>query len=182
MERISQAVHLADTRKIKELWEESSNIELPEWYFTHEERLKAMELEVETARNKLHSEKGKFDELIKSIGIPGLAAVEIRQANAEEAFRNAKQLREDKDDASSRTNLDTAVIIYTMPPKKNWMTPNLIMIVCSNSDDLDHSKTPAPGFAAYQLRYYEATDRYNNFLMGCRYPGNQDSAGGCHPS
>jgi multidrug resistance efflux pump len=168
MERISQAVHLADTRKIKELWEESddSNIESPEWYFTHGERLKAMELEVETARSKYESEKGKFDEFIKTIGISELAAAEIRLANAEEAFRNAKQLRDDKDDASSRTNLDTAVDDLYDAAKEELDDAQSDYDDLLNSDDLDDLKDARARVAAYQLRYYEAIDRYNNFLMG----------------
>jgi len=168
MERISQAVHQADTRKIKELWEESddSNIESPEWYFSHEERLKAMELEVETAKNEFESEKGKFDEFIKTIGIPELAAVEIRLANAEEAFRNAKQLRDAKDDASSRTNLDTAVDDLYDAAKEELDDAQSDYDDLLNSDDLDDLKDARARVAAYQLRYYEATDRYDNFLMG----------------
>lgn len=166
-EKVSQAVHLLDTQKLKDTWNKAddTNIESPEWYFTPEERLSAAKLEMDQANAQFNSESAKLSEIVRKMGIPELADVEKRLSNAEEAFRSAKKLRDNEQKAASRSNLDTAADDLYDAAKDELENAIDDYDTLLSDDDMDDLKDARARLAAFRLRYSEAVDRYNNLMM-----------------
>lgn len=167
LEKVSQSVHLADTQKLKDTWNKAddTNIESPEWYFSPEERLASAKLEMEQAKVEYEAESNKLSEIMQGMGIPGLAAAEKRLADAEEAFRSAKKLRDSEQKAASRSNLDTAADDLYDAAKDELDDANDDYDALLSDDDMDDLKDARARIAADRLRYFEAVDRYNSLMI-----------------
>jgi HlyD family secretion protein len=86
-----------------------SDFELPNWYFTKEEQITAMEAEVEAAHKALETEREKLKTLLNDPDYAGILAAEQRLAQARAAYLTAQDaLNKAKAAGADRELIDAA--------------------------------------------------------------------------
>jgi multidrug efflux pump subunit AcrA (membrane-fusion protein) len=98
-----------------EIWDESKPTEFdqPVWYFSKEERIKATQAEVDSARAAFDDAMTKLADTEKKAGSAEFLDVEATLAQARIAFQNAKDVLDNTNGTSDSQSLrDSAQVIY----------------------------------------------------------------------
>ncbi len=101
------AAHLADTPSRTAIWKRSqiSEVDTPGWYFDKPERLTAARTLRDSTNESLVQAQADLQTLISGMGIPGLADVETRLAQAEIHCASAKAMRDLANQAANSSEL-----------------------------------------------------------------------------
>ncbi len=93
-QQVLEAARLADIPNRTGEWKVSqpSQFDLPNWYFTKQEQIAAMEAEVEAARVALGTEQQALQALLNDPAYAGILAAEQRVAQARAAFLTAQDV------------------------------------------------------------------------------------------
>jgi HlyD family secretion protein len=93
-QQILETARLADASARTGAWKtpQPSEFDLPNWYFSKQEQITAMEAEVESARRDLDTEQQALQALLGDPSYAGMLAAEQRLAQARAAFLTAKDV------------------------------------------------------------------------------------------
>lgn len=163
-----QAARQQDQVNRMNLWQVDvpEEFTLPVWYFEKDEEMKAVEQEVTDAETALQSELDNLESVLTSASNANFVAVEERLAEAQAAFRVARQVMDQADQAvdnealseqaqkqldAAQAELDAAQEAYRR------------MLTSAASQDVQEARARV---AVARARYETAVDRLNGLQTG----------------
>lgn len=157
-----------DTTAQINLWKKPNldEIETPEWYFTPDERTAAAKTEMDIAAAAFQKEQDNLAQVVKTINLPELSEMLERVALADEAYRNARNVRVASNNAATQQDLDEASKDLIDLAKDELDAARTAFDILVSSTDRDNLSEARASMAIARQRYDEAVVRYNNLIYG----------------
>ena len=144
---------------------EPSEFNQPGWYFTHSEEMTATQQEVSAASSALDTAKTNFKSLITSGTYTNLAAVELRLAQAQTAFLDAREVLNRAQTQNNSALRDVAQQAFDAAKAELDAAQKAYAELLTTQEASDVLQARAH-LASAQDRYDTAVDRYNALLTG----------------
>lgn len=179
-QQVSIAAHQADAANRTALWKagQPDQVNQPGWYYNKAERIAAAQQALDAAEKALLESKTDLDAVIAGLGLPGLAELETRLANAEADFKVAKTVLDLANNAADQQELRQAAQdgYDAAKDKLNDIEQEYNDLL---TDDQQDTLLNARALAALaQQSRDEALARYNSLLTGADSPQVKLAAAG----
>ena len=144
---------------------EPSEFNQPGWYFTHSEEITATQQELSAASTALNTAKTNFKSLISSGTYTNLSAVELRLAQAQTAFLDARDVLNRAQTQKNNSFRDVAQQAFDASKAELDAAQKAYDELLTTQEAADVLQARAH-LASAQDRYDTAVDRYNALLTG----------------
>jgi HlyD family secretion protein len=167
-QQILETARLADSPTRSNAWglPQPSEFDQPNWYFSKQEQIRAMEAEVEAARQALKTTRQDLQTLLADPDYAGILAAEQRVAQARAAFVTAKDVLDRANAAGNDTELRDAAQEQYDNAKQELEDAQKAYDDLLKTDQGQELLKARARVRATEERYYDALDRLARLHTG----------------